>query len=197
MLLEGKLQKLLSSGRATQGGGSRKMASAESQKPTCPVCKQADKVKTVQAAYDSGVARCAPPDMPTRNVSMFKLMIVGIFIVGICSFLIIVLIGGMEANMDIAYATILVSITLVCIVTALVLSFIAFQRVVRGDIETTVRYPAWDRAMEQWRILYYCSRDDAVFNPQNGKVVSDGQLKALRSIDEAEAAQKSALATQH
>jgi hypothetical protein len=173
------------------------MASAESQKPTCPVCKQADQVKSIQAAYDSGVARCAPPDMPTRNVSMFKLMMVGIFIVGICSFLIIVLIGSQEANMDIVYATILVSITLVCIVTALVLSFIAFQRVVRGDAETTVRYPAWDRAMEQWRALYYCSRDDAVFNPQTNKVVSKEQLAALRSMDEQEAAAKSTLAAQH
>jgi hypothetical protein len=173
------------------------MASAESQKPTCPVCKQADQVKTVQAAYDSGVARCAPPDMPTRNVSMFKLMIVGIFIVGMCSFLIIVLIGSMEANLDIVYATILVAITLVCIITALTLSFIAFQRVVRGDAETTVRYPAWDRAMEQWRALFYCSRDDVVFNPQTSKVVSNEQLTALRSMDEKEAAAKSTLAAQH
>jgi len=173
------------------------MASAESHKPNCPVCKQADQVKTIQAAYDSGVARCAPPDMPTRHVSMFKLMIVGIFIVGICSFFIIVLIGGMEANLDVVYTTILVSIALVCIVTALVLSFIAFQRVVNGDAEATVRYPAWDRAMEQWKALYYCSRDDAVFNPQINKVVSDEQLATLRSMDEKEATAKSALATQH
>jgi hypothetical protein len=173
------------------------MASAESHKPTCPVCNQADQVKTLQAAYDSGVARCAPPDMPTRHVSMFKLMIVGIFIVGICSFLIIVLIGGMEANLNVVYATILVGIALVCIVTALVLSFIAFQRVVMGDAEATVRYPAWDRAMEQWKSLYYCARNDTVFNPQTGKVISDEQLAALRSMDEPEATTKSALAAQH
>ena len=173
------------------------MASAESQKPTCPVCKQTDQVKTLQAAYDSGVARCAPPDMPTRNVSMFRLMIVGIIIVGICSFLIIVLIGSMEANLDIVYATVLVSITLVCIVTALVLSFIAFQRVVRGDAETTVRYPAWDRAMEQWRALFYCARNDVVFNPKTNEVVSDQKLAALRSMDEKEAMSKSTLAAQH
>lgn len=173
------------------------MATAESQKPTCPVCNQADQVKTLQAAYDSGVSRCAPPDMPTRNVSMFKLMSVGILIVGICAFLIIVLIGGMEANMNELYATILVGITLVCIVTALVLSFVAFQRVVRGDAETTVRFPAWDRAMERWRSLYYCSRNDVVFDPQTNKVVGDEQLAALRSMDEKEAATKSTLAAQH
>jgi len=173
------------------------MASAESQKPTCPVCNQADQVKTLQAAYDSGVARCAPPDMPTRNVSMIKLIGAGMLIVGICAFLIIVLIGGMEANMNELYASILVGVTLVCIVTALVLSFVAFQRVVRGDIETTVRFPAWDRAMERWRSLYYCARNDVVFNPQTNKVVGDEQLAALRSMDEKEAATKSALAAQH
>jgi hypothetical protein len=173
------------------------MASAESQKPTCPVCNRTDQVKTLQAAYDSGVARCAPPDMPTRNVSMFKLMSVGILVVGICAFLIIVLIGGMESHMDELYAGILVGVTLVCIVTALVLSFVAFQRVVRGDAETTVRFPAWDRAMEQWRSLYYCARNDVVFNPQTNKVVGDEQLAALRSMDEKEASAKSSLATQH
>jgi hypothetical protein len=173
------------------------MASAESQKPTCPVCNRSDQVKTLQAAYDSGVARCAPPDMPTRNVSMFKLMSAGILVVGICAFLIIVLIGGMESHMDELYAGILVGVTLVCIVTALVLSFVAFQRVVRGDAETTVRFPAWDRAMERWRSLYYCARNDVVFNPQTNKVVGDEQLAALHSMDEKEASAKSSLATQH
>jgi hypothetical protein len=135
--------------------------------------------------------------MPTRNVSMFKFMSVGILVVAICAFLIIVLIGGMDAHLSELYAGILVGITLVSIVAALVLSFIAFQRVVRGDAETTVRFPAWDRAMEQWRSLYYCARNDVVFNPQTNKVVGDEQLARLRSLDEKEATAKSSLATQH
>ncbi len=59
------------------------MASAENQKPTCPICDQSDQVKTMEAAYDLGVARCAPPDMPTRKISMMKYIIFGGVTVGI------------------------------------------------------------------------------------------------------------------
>jgi hypothetical protein len=51
--------------------------------------------------------------------------------------------------------------------------------------------------MERWRSLYYCARNDVVFNPQTNKVVGDEQLAALRSMDEKEASAKSSLATQH
>ncbi len=171
------------------------MASAESRKPTCPVCNQSDQVKTAQAAYDSGVALAAPPDMPTRNVSMQSYIIFSVVIVGICSFLIIVLIGGMEANFGVLGASILAGVTLVCIVTALVLSYIAFQRVVRGDAEATRLFPAWDRAMERWGKLYYCARDNVLFDPQTNKTLSNEEIAALRSMTEQEAAIQSASAT--
>ena len=142
----------------------------------------------MQAAYDSGVALAAPPDMPTKNVSMLSYIIFSVLIVGICSFLIIILIGGLGDNFGVTGATLLVVVTLVCILTALVLSYLAFQRVVRGDAETTRRYPAWDRAMERWRSLYYCARDNVVFDPKTNKVLSEHELNALRSMDEKEAA---------
>ena len=145
------------------------MASAESQKPLCPVCHQSDQVKTTQAAYDSGVAKCAPPDMPTRRVSMLGPMAISAVLVGICIFLIIVLVGSEALGADrlpVGYtfnistifspgflfnpAFILCTITLICIVGALVSSYIAFQRVVRGDAEATERFPAWDQAMGIW-----------------------------------------------
>lgn len=173
------------------------MASAESQKPTCPVCSQADQVKTTEAAYEAGVARCAPPDLPTRHVSMFKYMMTGIFIVGICVFFIVVLIGGLGEGINIVLELILVSITLICIIAALVLSFLAFRSVVRGDAEATKSYPAWDQAMERWRSLDYCSRDDVVFDPKARKVLTEAQLTALRSMDGPDMAQKSAMLAQH
>jgi len=160
------------------------MASVESQKPNCPVCKQSDQTKTTQAAYETGVARCAPPDMPTKKVSMLKYILFSTIIVGICVFLIIVLIGGMGSEFNIYGMSVLVTITLVCILTALALSYMAFQRVVKGDEESTTLYPAWDRATHIWRGFYYCSRDQVVFDPQTRKIVSDDQLDALRVIDE-------------
>lgn len=168
------------------------MASAESQAPTCPVCHQSDEVKTTQAAYDAGVALAAPPDMPTKSVSMLSYIIFSVVIVGICSFVIIILIGGMEDNLGVVGTSIIAGISLICIIAALVLSYIAFQRVVVGDAETTRRYPAWDHAMEQWRTLYYCGRDKVLFDPKSNKALSNEQIAALRSMDEQEATEQSA-----
>lgn len=155
------------------------MASAENSTPTCPVCRQSDQVKTTQAAYTSGVARCAPPDMPTRNISMMPYISVGVVLIGILVFLIIVLVvsGGMATSI----MGIFLSLTILCIIGVLAISFYAFQRVVNGDVETTLRFPAWDNAVAAWRSLYYCSRDDVVFDSKANRVVSNEQLAALRA----------------
>ncbi len=158
------------------------MASAEGQKPTCPVCKQADQVKTMREAYEAGVARCAPPDMPTKTVSMSRTIFFCTVLVGICVFSIVVLIGS-EANVGFLVDSILVGITLISIITALVLSYTAFNRVVKGDAEATERFPEWDRATAVWKSLYYCSRDNLVFDPNTDRVLPEEELAELRSLD--------------
>ncbi|GAC1394460.1 MAG: hypothetical protein NVS4B11_34020 [Ktedonobacteraceae bacterium] len=160
------------------------MVSTEAEKPTCPVCHQSDQVMTMQAAYDSGVARCAPPDMPTRNIAMMPYIITSGVLVGIFIFLIIVLIGGLETSFDPVWMVVLVAVTLITIVGALVTSYIAFQRVVKGDAEATERFPTWDRAIAAWNKLQYCKRDDVVFDPAANKVVSNEAVAALRSMEE-------------
>jgi len=155
------------------------MVSAENSIPTCPVCHQADSVKTTQAAYASGVPRCAPPDMPTRNISMLPYIGAGVVLIGILVFILIALVvsGGMAAS----FMGIFLGLTVVCIIGVLALSFYAFQRVVQGDVETTLQFPAWDNATATWRSLYYCSRDDIVFDPKARKVITNEQLAALRA----------------
>ena len=167
------------------------MASDGNQLPTCPVCKQSDQVKTMEAAFESGVTRAAPPDLPTRNVSMMKYILSGGVAIGICIFLIIVLVGS-EANVNIVVQAVLVGLTFICIVTTLVISYMAFQRVVKGDAEATVQFPAWDRAMNTWKSLDYCSRDNLVFNPATNEVLSEENLALLRTLDEKQAAVESA-----
>lgn len=161
--------------------------STETEKPTCPVCHQTDQVMTMEAAYDSGVARCAPPDMPTRNITMLPYILACGVLVGIFIFLIIVLIGGLEANFDATWMVVLVALTLVSIVSALVVSYMAFQRVVKGDAEATERFPTWDRATAAWTKLRYCKRDDVVFDPAVSKVISNEAVAALRSMEEGNA----------
>jgi hypothetical protein len=167
------------------------MASTESQKPACPVCHKSDQVKTMQAAYASGVTRAAPPDMPTRQVPMLLYMAISVLLIGIGSFAIIVI--ASTGVLDLGGEIAIVCVILAGILTALVLSFIAFQRVVKGDNEATVRYPAWDRAMATWRSLYYCGRDDVVFSPQTNAVLSDEELANLRTVGEPEKEEQSAL----
>ncbi len=167
------------------------MASDESSLPTCPICNQSDQVKTLQAAFDSGVTRAAPPDMPVRNVSMIKYILSGGVAIGICMFLVIVLIGS-ESNLNIIAQSVLLVLAFICIVTVLVISYIAFQRVVQGDAEATVQFPAWDRAMNTWKSLYYCARNDVVFDPATNEVVPEEKLALLRTLDEKQATIESA-----
>jgi hypothetical protein len=167
------------------------MPSAENQTPVCPICNQSDQVKTMQAAYDSGVGRAAPPDMPTRKVPMMKYVIFGGVTVGICVLLVLILIGS-EASIGSIAQWIIVALTFISVVTALVISYIAFDRVVKGDAEATGEFPAWDRAMNTWKSLYYCARDNAVFDPAANSVVSEEQLALLRTMDSTQAAIESA-----
>ncbi len=160
------------------------MATTEAEKPTCPVCHQSDMVMTMQSAYESGVERAAPPDMPTRTISMMPYIIACAVLVGIFIFLIIVLIGGF---LDPIWMIVLVALTFLSIVTALVVSYRAFQRVVQGDAEATERFPAWDRATAAWNKLRYCKRDDVVFDPAVDKVLSNEAVAAMRSMQEGNA----------
>jgi hypothetical protein len=144
---------------------------------------------------------------------MLKYMLISCVVVGICIVLIVVLVGSEHFGTDslpAGYvfnpfsatiltdpAFILCTITLICIVGALVASYIAFQRVVQGDAEATELFPAWDRAMAIWKSLYYCGRDNVVFDPKTNKVVSDEQLAALREMKEKAPEQLSATLTKH
>jgi len=158
------------------------MASAEHQLPACPLCHRSDQVKTTKAAYSSGVALAAPPDLPTRQVAMMPYVGACMVLVGIFVFLVIVFIGGLENGLPAYFMWPLVVLTIVSILTALVVSYIAFQRVVHGDNEAALRFPAYDEAMNTWSHLYYCVRDTVVFDPQSKKALSKEQIAALRAF---------------
>jgi hypothetical protein len=154
------------------------------RRPACPVCHKSDAVMTLQAAYDQGITRFAPPPMPkpTKTFSMLRTMMVSVGLIGICVFAIIIFVGSESFGQTFSVAELLlVLLTLACIVTVLVLSYVAFTKVVSNDIEASKRYPEWDRALEKWGYLRYCSRDDVVFDPQTNKTISEGALRSLLS----------------
>ena len=158
------------------------MVSVENQKPLCPVCHKSDKVKNLEAVYNEGMERFAPPPMPGKTVSMLRYMVISMLIVGICIFFIIVLVGSESFGQSFSWFELgLVALTLICIVTALALSYMAFTKVVHGDMEAQKHYPEWDRAMQNWNRLRYCARDNVVFDPQTGKAVSEQAMASLLS----------------
>jgi len=162
------------------------MATADNSIPVCPVCHKSDQVKKLQAAYAAGVERFAPPDMPSNTMSMSRFILISMALVAVGAFLILIFAGtGGLASWGIPFQILDISLTLIAIVTALVLSFIAFQRIVRGDHEAQERYPAWDHAMENYRRLYYCARDNVVFDPTQGQgqVLSESALASLLKVD--------------
>ncbi len=158
------------------------MASAEHQLPNCPACNRSDQVKTTKAAYNSGVALAAPPDLPTKKVLMMPYVSACMVLVGIFVFLVIVFIGGLENGLAWYFMWPLVILTILSILIALVVSYIAFQRVVRGDNEASLYFPAYDQAMNTWSNLYYCSRDKVIFDPRSQKVLSKEQIATLRAF---------------
>src|SRR5690349_6012804 len=118
------------------------MASTENPVPVCPVCHQSDQVKKLQAAYAAGVERLAPPAMPTGTFSMARFTLIGMALVAVGAFFILVFSGnGGLGSWGIPVQVVYVVLTLVAIVSALVLSLIAFQRITRGDLESQKRYP--------------------------------------------------------
>lgn len=157
----------------------------------CPVCQQTDQVMPLQVAYESGAEqRFVPPPMPVSKVGMMKSIVVGFALVVVGVFIIFAFAGvGGYATWPQPVQIILVVLVLAGIVTALVLSLIAFLRIVRGDNQTLQYLPAWDEAMENWRRLYYCKRDDVVFDPQTNKTLSDAAVKSMLTVNMSETAQ--------
>jgi hypothetical protein len=154
------------------------------QKVLCPICHQGDQVKKVPAAYASGVTRLAPPTMPVARVGMMKYMVVGFVLVTVGDFFILILSGvGGYVDWPLAVQVVQAVLTILAIVAALVISYIAFQRVVSGDRKTQRFLPAYDEAVENWRRFSYCTRDDIVFDPQTNTAISDATLKSFLSIE--------------
>src|SRR5262249_26910068 len=91
----------------------------------------------------------------------------------------------------------LVVLVLAGIVTTLILSFLAFQRIVKGDLTTQQYLPAWDEAMENWRRLAYCKRDDIVYDPQTNKALEDVAVKSMLTVEKALPAQQKQPAASH
>jgi hypothetical protein len=158
------------------------MVSSERQRPICPECRRSDQVKTTRAAYNSGVALAAPPDLPTKQVLMLPYVSACIVLIGLFVFFIIVSLGGTDNNLPALFLWSTFVLALLSIIATLVVSYLAFQRVVRGDNEASLRFSAYDQAMNTWSHLYYCSRDKVVFDPEVQRALSKEDVTRLQTV---------------
>ena len=160
------------------------MVTRESQLPLCPVCHKADKVKKLETAYNEGLERFAPPPLPGKTVSVVRYMVSSMILIGLFIFFILVLVGSESFGQGFSFVELaLVLGATASIIAALVLSYIAFTKVVRGDQDASKHYAEWDLAMERYKRLLYCSRDNVIFDPQTQKIVSVEELASLMSTE--------------
>ncbi len=162
------------------------MVSSSKQLPACPVCHQTDQVNKLKVIYKTGESRFAPPPLPQARASMMKYLSVGMVLVGIGSFLVLVMLSTGS------FSWIQMGLTLAVIVTALVLSFLAVRSLGQADEQNRRRYSTWDKAMANWNRLLYCSRDKIVFDPDTDKALSDTNARALLSLEDLETHQHQA-----
>jgi heme exporter protein D len=109
---------------------------------------------------------------------MMKYICVGMVLVGAAAVMVLIMLSTSS------FSWLQVGITLLCIIAALVLSFLAIRSIGRGDEEARLRYPIWDTAMANWNRLQYCSRDKVIFDPKANKVLNDASVSALLSMDQ-------------
>lgn len=154
------------------------------QAPTCPMCQQKDQVRTIQAAYDMGLERIAPPAMPVSNARMMPFIIAGglIYLAG-NFFLFVALAANSRSPWPMGIQIASVCLCLVALLTGLVLSYLAVARVGRADDDYSERFADWDRVTDIWKHLYYCLRDQAVIDPQQQRVLSEAELRDLLSTE--------------
>lgn len=166
------------------------------QAPPCPLCQKTDQVRTLQAAFDLGIEPIAPPALPTSNARMMPWVVTGFFIYLTGNFyLFIELAANSQNRWPMAVQILSFVINLLGLIVGLVLSYMAILRVARGDRKVTACYPTWDRAMTNWRHLYYCLRDRAIIDPQQKRVLSDAELRSLIRTDDQEPRKQNELFT--
>jgi hypothetical protein len=143
----------------------------------CPMCHQADQVRTLQTAYEAGELRIAPPPMPESKASLRIYLSGGGVLVGIAFFLSITILATSF------FSWVQMSLILACLVAAVILAFLGIRRISQGDEETRRRYPLWDQAMANWARLRFCAHDQMIFDPQSSNVLSDSAVKNLLDLD--------------
>ena len=174
----------------------------------CPECGKDDMVHKVSAIYDSGFVtvqnnsplvpygvvdrtltnitplaqKLAPPPKPTLSgfatISPVVILIIAL-VIGLVLFCVLfpsVAWGsGGSGGSGAEYI-------FECLIFILMMAIIGIPwgiYVAKKQKELQPQIAMWEKAISKWQQLYYCSRNDCVFNPDTGKSVPPNRISAL------------------
>lgn len=143
--------------------------------PTCPECKLEDRVGwiTELAEKEDALAlRLAPPDAPSTPAPLVS-MNEGLGCVGALFF-------GAAFFLSVTYGSKTASIIFGIFVLFFAVAFtLTILRGMRDRRRLHQEEDLWLRKMDLWSNLYYCARDDLVFDPQTGKMAKADDLEEI------------------
>ena len=143
----------------------------------CPRCGRIDRVQRVSAVVSAGIStgvggtrsmlmsqRLAPPDQPVYRNPMRGLPMVLIALA--------LLLGLAAWLFPLRFAAVHVSLSALFLIPALLALVWAIGLSLAGRARVHWAMPAWEHAVARWYELYYCSRDDGVYLPDDSEFVS-------------------------
>lgn len=130
---------------------------------TCPICHQTASLIRVASLYETAGyqsdTRFAPPTAP-RERSFLSLPIAWGTVIETITLLAVLVVCASNHFSIIAYFLAVLGISL-----PLVLSAVAFRRMIINAKRQMPVLRAWEEAMVTWKQLRYCPTDDCIFDP--------------------------------
>lgn len=150
------------------------------QAPLCPVCRQSDQVKTMQAAYLKGNVALRTPPSTQKKAWLWPWVIVGLVVI-VCAaiqFFLFVQTGGPAGfqGWPLALQIAEVAGAAIVLIVAAGLSLLAFRQLASTNEETVWQYPTDEQQSKRLSQIYHCDRDNVVFDADQQKVLSAREL---------------------
>jgi hypothetical protein len=134
----------------------------QSSQATCPHCHNAT-TKRVATLYETtrfqADARFAPPSPPRERSYLSTPITWGVVIETVTPFAVMIICASNHFSF-LAYILAVVGICL-----PLILSTVAFRRMLAAEKRRAPSEDAWAEAMTTWNRLRYCSVDERIFDP--------------------------------
>lgn len=115
--------------------------------------------------------RLAPPPQPSAEGTHVTLICAAIAFLCIGSLLFI---RGFVNSDEESFGIITGGLALFSI--GIAICGISYNAVKEGKREAKLRISQWEKAMTRWNELYFCARDDGVFDPNERKFISTSQM---------------------